>query len=418
MKVILIAVGTRGDVEPFLALAEHYKKEDHEVVCAFPAQFEHLAKEIGVRFFPLAKEFLDMLDSIDGRTALGGGESILKRFQAYRGLYKQNKVVSYELMCQQRDVIKQEKPDLVLHSVKAMYPIFWHLVNPDKVAVISPVPCVVHPVDDMASIFLLGKNLGKTINRFSYRFSEKMSMRFAAGQLRRMGHPTVTTREMINSFSSTKFVFTISPFLFPAPPYWPDHVKVVGYLERDKKIHWTPTVELETFLSKNTAPLFITFGSMTNPDPEGKTSRILDLLEKHQTPAIINTAAGGLVEPENYNRENVLFLSDIPYDWIFPRVKAVIHHGGAGTTHLALKYGCPSMIIPHIPDQHLWNNIISKAGAGPKGPPVAKIDDPSFEEKLLELQSNPGYKARASDIGKKLMEENALEAMDTFLEVR
>jgi UDP:flavonoid glycosyltransferase YjiC (YdhE family) len=182
-------------------------------------------------------------------------------------------------------------------------------------------------------------------------------------------------------------------------------VKVTGYLERVKTRNWKPSEELSLFLERHPHPLFITFGSMTNPDPIGKTDHILRLLKRHRIPAMINSAAGGLVEPKEYSREDIHFVTDIPYDWIFPQVRAVIHHGGAGTTHLALKYGRPSMIIPHIPDQHLWNRIISLAGAGPKGPSVSKVASPDFEEKLLDLISNETYQKNALELGIKLKTE-------------
>jgi UDP:flavonoid glycosyltransferase YjiC (YdhE family) len=405
MKIILMVIGTRGDVEPFLAIAEQYKKEGHEVICAFPAQFKSLAEELGAGFFPFQKEFLEMLNTLEGKTALGGGESFMKRLKAYFGLYKQNKVVSFALMQQMEELLEEEQPDLVFHSLKAMYPVFWNLSNPGKVVLISPVPCVVHPVNHMAAIFLLGKNFGKRINRWSYRFTHSLSMRFAKNQLRRMGHSHITTKAMMDSLYHVPLYYTVSPYLFPPQPNWPAHVKVTGYLERVKTRNWKPSEELSLFLERHPHPLFITFGSMTNPDPIGKTDHILRLLKRHRIPAMINSAAGGLVEPKEYSREDIHFVTDIPYDWIFPQVRAVIHHGGAGTTHLALKYGRPSMIIPHIPDQHLWNRIISLAGAGPKGPSVSKVASPDFEEKLLDLISNETYQKNALELGIKLKTE-------------
>ena len=91
-------------------------------------------------------------------------------------------------------------------------------------------------------------------------------------------------------------------------------------------------------------------------------------------PAIINTADGGLIKPDKFNSELIYFVSQIPYNWIFPKMYAVIHHGGAGTTHLAIKYGCAAMIIPHIVDQFVWDKMISDLGVGPKGIKINRIN--------------------------------------------
>ncbi len=415
MKIVLISIGTRGDVEPFLAIAELLKDQGHSVICAFPAQYEKLVNEIDVGFFPLKKEFLEMLDSPVGKVALGGGGSLGDRFRAMYGLYKMNRIVSFEMLLQQRDLLEKEKPDLVLHSLKAMYPLYWHIQNPGKAVTVSPIPCVVHPLDNMSAIFLNGKDFGRRINRWSYRFSRMLSMRFTKNQIRKTGIENISTKEMIKSIVSEKFIYTISPSLFPQHSGWPDTVRVYGYQERNKMQHWEPGNDLTEFLETNEPPVFITFGSMSNPDPEGKTNLILSCLAKHDIPAIINAAGGGLTPPENYDRGRIYFVDDIPYDWIFPKVQAVIHHGGAGTTHLALKYGKPSMIIPHIPDQHLWNRIISEKNAGPKGPSIRKLNSKNFDSGLSDLLKNKLYREQAEKIGFQLKKENFDQALIDFI---
>ncbi|MCA6074262.1 glycosyltransferase [Fulvivirga sedimenti] len=415
MKIVLISIGTRGDVEPFLAIAERLKDQGHTIFCAFPAQYEKLAIEIGVGFYPLKKEFLEMLDSPNGRIALGGGSSLADRFRAMYKLYKMNRVVSFEMLKQQHDLLETERPDLVLHSLKAMYPISWHIQNPGKAVTVSPIPCVVHPLDTMSAIFLMGKNFGSRINRWSYRFSRMLSMRFTKNQLRKIGISNISTRDLIESLVSEKFIYTISPSLFPHHSGWRDTVKVFGYQERNKMRYWESPPELDKFLELNPSPLFLTFGSMSNPDPEGKTNMILQILRTHGIPAIINTAGGGLIPLENYDRSLIHFVEEIPYDWIFPKVRAVVHHGGAGTTHLALKYGKPSMIIPHIPDQHLWNRIMSQLSLGPFGPSIRKLNSTNFEKGLLDLLSNKHYLINSEHTGRQIKKEDYSGEMLKFL---
>src|SRR5690606_31591941 len=126
--------------------------------------------------------------------------------------------------------------------------------------------------------------------------------------------------------------YTVSPSLFPKPSYWPDTAHVVGYFERDKTSHWEPTAALKQFIDTHEKIVFISFGSMTNSDPAGKTATIVNGI-----PAIIGISGGGLERSADVP-EHVMFVESVPYDWLFPQVHAVVHHGGSGTTHTAIKY--------------------------------------------------------------------------------
>ena len=150
---------------------------------------------------------------------------------------------------------------------------------------------------------------------------------------------------------------------------------------------------------------------MTNPEPEEKTKIFLDILERNNIPAIINTASGGLVKPDKYNIELFHFVSRIPYDWILPKIYGVIHHGGSGTTHTALKYGCVTMIIPHIIDQFVWNKIIYSKGVGPKGIKIGRITKKKLEPKILELVNNRSFKKKAEQVASQMAKEDFREEL-------
>jgi UDP:flavonoid glycosyltransferase YjiC (YdhE family) len=147
-----------------------------------------------------------------------------------------------------------------------------------------------------------------------------------------------------------KTLYAISPSLFPKPEYWPSSAHVVGYYERDKTIDWQPDRSLTAFLEKNEKIIFISFGSMSNAHPRETTQIIVEVLRRNNILAIINTSWGGLEKTAEAS-DNIYFVNNLPYDWLFPKIYAVVHHGGSGTTHTALKYGCPNLIIPHILDQ-------------------------------------------------------------------
>ncbi len=150
--------------------------------------------------------------------------------------------------------------------------------------------------------------------------------------------------EIKNVLRNSKSIYTISPSLFSRPGNWPENLKVLGYHQRSQHKNRKPSGRLVKFIEKHDKILFITFGSMVNPAPRKNTRILLEILERHKIPAIINTASGGLIKPEGFDVEFIHFVSQVPYEWIFPKVYGVIHHGGSGTTqHLALKFGCASI---------------------------------------------------------------------------
>ena len=150
---------------------------------------------------------------------------------------------------------------------------------------------------------------------------------------------------------------------------------------------------------------------MPNPEPKLKTKIFLEILERNKIPAIINTASGGLIKPSSFNSEFIHFVSQIPYDWIFPKMYAVMHHGGSGTTHLALKYGCATLIIPHFIDQFIWDEIISDLGLGPRGIKISRISSKNLEPKVLELLSNKSFKVKSEGIGSQMTKEDFEEEL-------
>lgn len=416
MKIILISIGTRGDMEPFLAIGEILKEKGHQVICVLPDQFRELAEDANLEFAPLGSKFIEMLDSDDGKAALGGGGSGLKKWMANVRLAIHQTDINKELVYKQHALIESESPDRIVYNGKAIYPIIWELENKGKSILVSPVPYI-HDVNDHTHV-AFNSNYGPILNKLTFAladFGVIMTVRITIKWLNITRK--ITLKQIRNALLSRKVIYTISPSLYPRTDEWSENIKVLGYHEKKKTASWHPDKDLLDFLEKhkNSRILLITFGSMTNPEPEAKTQIIVDILERNKIPAIINTASGGLIEPEKYDAELLHFVSRIPYDWIFPKMYGVIHHGGSGTTHLALKYGCATMIVPHIIDQFVWNSIVCDIGAGPKGIKIGKITTENLEPKILDLVHDRSFKIQseqvASQIGKEDFKEEIYQAI-------
>jgi UDP:flavonoid glycosyltransferase YjiC (YdhE family) len=407
MKIILVSVGTRGDMEPFLAIGELLKDKGHQVICAFPEQFRRLAVDSQLEFASLGSKYIELLESDAGKAAMGGSSSGLEKFLATVKLARNQTPANQELVAKQHELVENQNPDRILYNGKAVYPVIWGIGNPGKNILISPVPYM-HYVKDQAHI-AFNRNFGPFINRLTYSLADFGLVTTIGISVKWLGLEKMISRDQIrNAILSNKVIYTISPSLFPRPEYWEENLQVLGFQGRNQKDSWQPDEELAAFLNRHSQNriIFITFGSMTNPDPVGKTQILVDILEQHAIPAVINTAGGGLLKPDHYNSDLIHFLSRIPYDWILPKMHSVIHHGGSGTTHLGLKYGCSTMIIPHIIDQFVWDKIVSDIGAGPRGVRIDHINRKNLEPKILDLMYDDSFKTKAEQIGHQIKTED------------
>jgi sterol 3beta-glucosyltransferase len=408
MKIILMSIGTRGDIEPFLAIGEILQERSHQVICAFPEQFRYLAEVSNLQFASLGTKFIEMLESNVGKAAMGGGGSGVKKFLANVKLAQNQTEVNKELVNKQYELIEGEEPDRIVYNGKAIYPIIWGLKHRGRSILVSPLPYM-HYVRDHSHV-AFNSNYGTFLNKLTYSLANFGLVTTVMITKKWLGITREITRKQVKEvLISNRVIYTISPSLFSRPDYWDENLKVLGFHQRDKATDWHPDKTLKDFLEKHHRILFITFGSMINPEPEEKTRIIVEVLERNKIPAIVNTASGGLVKPDGFDSDWIHFVSRIPYDWIFPRIYGVIHHGGSGTTHSALKYGCATLIIPHIIDQFVWNDIVYEKGVGPKGVKIGKITTKNLEPKILALMDNSSFKRKAEQVASQMRKENFRE---------
>lgn len=404
MKIILASIGTRGDIEPFLAIGKILKEKGHQVICAFSEQFRELTESCDIEFASLGRKNDDVLESDANRTVMGG--SGIKKSFAYIKLMRlaQSQKVPQEKELKLYELVKQERPDRIVYHSKNVYPLIWEYKNRGKTIFVCPF-AYFHYIK--GHTFLFGKNYGEFYNKLTFKFYDfgVVTATLAAKKWLQI-KDKIRRRELKNIIHSRKFIYTISPSLFPRQGYWENNIKVLGHQELKRKTDWKPERKLTEFIEKHDKILFITFGSMPNPEPKLKTKIILEILERNKIPAIINTASGGLVEPGNFNSELIYFVSQISYDWIFPKMYAVIQHGGAGTTHLAIKNGCATLIIPHFMDQFVWDKIISDLGVGPKGVKISRITNKNLEPKILELLNNRSFIEKSAEISNQMKNED------------
>ncbi len=410
MKIILFSLGTRGDIEPFLGIAEILSKHNCEIICVFPEQFRSIVEELSYNFYGFSKAFLGILVGQTGQLFMGGSGNLFQRISAFIKIAKEGIRLQDEIVGLHQKILLEEKPDIILYHPKCLFSIIWGMAHPGRSIQVSPLPYMTHSTSERTAMGLKGNsNKGKVINLFSHSFTNwiKSIVIYRYGRKYFKDYPNVkyspgTIRRTLRNTEKT--IYPLSPTLFKRPEDWKDHVYISGYIERDKTTHFVADPELLSFIKLHNRILFISFGSMTNTKTMDRSRMMVEVLQKHGIPTIISTSWGGMKQTDDAP-ENILFTNDIPYDWLLPRVYAIVHHGGAGTIHSATKYACPSLILPHFVDQFYWNERISEMGLGPKGVRINKLNYQIFEEKILDLMNNQNYKNRARELSQKMKNE-------------
>ena len=419
MKIVCMSIGTRGDMEPFLAVGELLKKAGHKVVCIMPEQFHSLAEASGFGFRTLGPEFMELLESDIGKAAMGGSGTGWQKMKAYYKLAKVFRPLRKELAKRQYELMQAEAPDRLVHHTKTIYGFYWGRQHPGQATLLSPVPYILHPTGQMSHI-AFARNWGPYWNKASYSLAGFGLVQSIIAETKSYpGQKKLNSVQVKEVLRNQRSIYTISPALFDRPPEWPLHVHVLGYHERDKTVKWEPSEELKAFVARHPKLMLFTFGSMTNPEPEEKTRIALETLESLGIPAILNTAEGGLVAPDSYNTDRFLFTKTVPYDWLLPHVYAMVHHGGSGTTHMAAKFGCATMIVPHIIDQFLWNRLMAGKGFGPKGPGITQLSVAKLTPLIKDLWENPEYKRNAEAAAAQMAREDfAGELVETITNLK
>jgi sterol 3beta-glucosyltransferase len=387
-KILLCSLGSRGDMEPFLAKGEELIKEGNEVAFCFPIQFKPLALEVSPLFYPQDKCFIELIDSPEVRKIIGQVGSGWSRIRTMLKLIKQTKPIQQQMVRDQYSAISHFNPDKIISHIKCIYPVIYGIHESREVEILSPMPCLVHPVEDEPHIGF-GSPGPKWWNLLTYRLAERALIHqsilgYGKSFLKENGIH-LTAKELKTFFNEKVNVeYAISPELFTRPHYWPEQAKITYFRERDKAKHQKSYKTLESFLKKNPNPVFITFGSMVNAQPKAVGRDIVDVLLKFKQAAIINVSWGGIELAETLP-EYVHKVDDVPYDYLIPQVSAVIHHGGSGTTHSVFRCGKPQAIIPHIGDQFFWARQVEKKQVGIAGFPIKKWTNKRFTDVFKRL---------------------------------
>jgi len=429
MTILILTLGSRGDVQPYLALGRGLEDAGHDVTVSTSASFASFVRNHGLSFHGLTDGFIDLMQA----TATGEAMEELATFRGFvrhaPRLWRASINVQRELNDDAWDAARAVDPDLILYHPK-MY-IAPHVA--ERLRVPCAIPFVIpmcaptsrFPSPGFPTIDVLPDRLARVYNRLTYLFARGLTQLATRGFVRRWrrsvgldASPERTSLYRQHTGAPAPIVYGFSRHLVPRPPDWPAHVRIAGPWPLEKTSNWSPPVDLERFLADGPAPVYVGFGSMRGRDPRGLANVVIRALQAAGVRGVLSSGWGGL-EAEDLPAD-MIRVDDVPHDWLFPRMRAVVHHGGAGTTHTGLRAGRPTVICPFMADQPFWGRVVRDRGLGPA--PIRQVDlTVTSLARAIRLAINDRAMQRdAARIGARMQQEKgirrAVELMEAVAE--
>ncbi len=392
MRIIIPTIGSRGDVQPFIALAQGLARVGYAVTLASHPVMKPLVESYGVDFHPIGPD-IDLAKEVaiirqNSRSAVAG----LMRAMRF----------SFDMLQRSHDDILalSEQADLIVVSAQSAA----GKNEADKLDLpylsVTLMPWAIPWDDPQRSL----------VRRAAYGLIDSLVALITTRPLnrirKRQGLPPVGKE----GFTSLRMnLIPVSPAVYEPNPHWEPHHHVVGYWFAEEPAGWEPSAELISFLGADEPPVVISLGAMGLGDRDSKEAvgLFVDAIQRAGVRAIIQgweAEASRLSLPPT-----ILFSGSIPHHWLLPRCAAIIHHGGYGTTAAGLRAGIPALVIPHIADQFYWAKIVNELGAGPQPIPRAKLSVTTLASSLDELMNDEELRLAASALGKRIRGENGID---------
>jgi sterol 3beta-glucosyltransferase len=399
MRIVLLTYGSLGDVQPFVALGAELRRAGYRVRLAAPDRFAALVAQHGLDVVGLPGD----VTTISRELAGAGGNRSLRLMRAlYRELMPLARRVILQLRAACRDA------DLIVHTF--LLTSVGHLLAQERgirdlSAQLFP---MFAPTVHFPGMLAPTRSLGPALNYATHALATaifRYSQRLSYAWLRR-GDPSLGERPMPwpAPGRSTPLLFAFSPTLVPPPPDWGAQCYVTGAWHLPPQAY-TPPEALKRFLAAGPPPISIGLGSMLPPDARRLAEVIGEALRRTNRRCVL--FHGWMKLGDAPLPESVIAIDETPHDWLFPHLAGVIHHGGAGTTHAALRSGVPSVALPFGADQPFWAARMHRLGVGPAPLPAQQLSVTALAERIAALD-DPAYRARAAAVGARVRAEDGV----------
>jgi sterol 3beta-glucosyltransferase len=390
--ITILCAGSRGDFQPYIALAVELKKLGKDVRIAGMRSFESFIRSFGIGFYPIQADF----------ESLNVDKQMIKEAQSADNPIKMlltfNKMKKYGIYVADEYYSACEGSELIIYHPGCTIGYFAAEKFGVPSVLASPFP--MHKTKEVASVIFYGRiKPDKLTNAISYSMLQGMLWLASKDSVKgfwkkRFGTTPDNFGCPFENHTDMKHpaVVSCSNFVFKRPSDWNENIHQSGYWFLQESSDYIPSKELSEFLNSGEKPVYIGFGSVFNTDEKDSLSRlVIDALFKCGKRGIIC----GMGEIKNLP-SNVFAIDSIPHSWLFEKVAAVCHHGGAGTTAEGFKAGVPSVIIPFSNDQFAWAHRAYDLGVASKPVPIKKLTSAKLADAIIfALQDKIAVKAQA-----------------------
>ena len=416
MRITILALGSWGDVLPCVTLGAALQAAGHRVLFASFENFESMVAAQGLEFHPIRGDIQNMLNGSGGQALADSGRnplrmarSVLRLFGALAGDLAHD---FSAVRLRDADLIINQLPggmfgcDLVEASGVPMMTAAVLPMTPSRHAPMLAFPAAFSFVPGYnAFTHWLGYQLAWQVFRPAVNRWRRETLGLSRAPL--WGYARwmeVQSVPVLNGFSA---------HVAPRPPDWGAHVHVTGYWFPEAE-DWQPPDDLLCFIEAGPPPVFVGFGSMPVRDPERTTQMVLDALSLSGQRGILHAGWGGIGGRDL--PDNVFRIEYAPYGWLFPRMAAVIHHGGSGTTAYGVRSGIPSLIVPFVFDQFYWGRRIAALGVGPRAIPFKRLSAERLAEAIGAMVNDTGMRRKAAELGERVRGEGGVAAAVELVE--
>lgn len=408
MNITIIATGSRGDVQPYIALGKGLSAAGHTVRLATHANFEALVTAHDLDFWLVKGDVQAVAQSAEMRERLQDGNflAIMSRMarEAERAA----------LDMAEGSLAACHGADLVLGGLGGEY---MGMAVAEKLG-LPFVPAYLVPFTPTGAFpSVLAPGLPGWLQGAPNRLTHHLTRQIMWQSLRRADR---AARERVLELAGAPFwgpygsasvrgmptLVGISPHVVTKPPDWGNDVHLTGYWFLEAEEAWTPPPALRAFLEAGPPPVYIGFGSMSDRHPEETAALVLAAVTRAGQRAVLMVGWGGMRAEDL--PASVYMLDAAPHDWLFPRMTAVVHHGGAGTTAAGLRAGVPSLIVPYFGDQPYWGRRVAALGVGPAPIPRKRLTVEKLTAAIETAATDATMRRRAADLGAVIRAEDGV----------
>lgn len=420
MNLAIICTGSRGDMQPHLALGCSLKRAGHRVTMVTHDVFRQLVTDYGLEFATLAGDPRKLLEGENGRRLLELGEKPAKFFKLWADLHADiTPKIAHDSVaaCRDADAILCTTNGFFIGEMvaeKLNKPLIYLSIVPFAPTWKQP-GIGLPPLPKWSAWLLVPFRHYYTMQVIGMQYFARCFLAQVNVAREQLGLPPRSRWISSRTFRAGPLaLYAYSRHVYPQPSDWTNRQQVTGYWFLDRLPGWQPPPKLVDFLSSGPPPVCVGFGSMTPQSPEELARLVVAALKRSKQRGILLSGWSGMSAEEL--GDDVYVIDAVPHDWLFPQVSAVVHHGGAGTTSAGLRFGKPTVIVPFLGDQPFWARRVEALGVGPAAVRKSVLSAETLAAAIEQAAGNPEMRRRAEDLGVKLRAENGVQTAAAFVE--